>query len=55
MYFEYNSLLQNQTWILVPYPLDQSIVRCKWVCKHKYKIDGTLYIYKGYTQVEIHI
>jgi hypothetical protein len=52
MYFEYNSLLQNQTWILVPCPLDQSIVGCKWVCKHKYKIDGTLYRYKGYTQVE---
>jgi hypothetical protein len=52
MYFEYNSLFQNQTWILVPCPLDQSIIGCKWVCKHKCKIDGTLDRCKDYTQVE---
>jgi hypothetical protein len=58
MDYEYNSLLHNQTWILVPCPLDPSMVGCKWVNKCKYKDDMTLDRYKarlvveGFIQVE---
>jgi hypothetical protein len=51
-------LFHNQTWILVPWPLDPSIVGCKWVNKCKYKYDMTLDRYKarlvveGFIQVE---
>jgi histone deacetylase 1/2 len=32
---EYNSLLENQTWELVPLPLDRQLVICRWVYKTK--------------------
>ena len=28
---EYNSLIENQTWDLVPLPSNRKLVRCKWV------------------------
>jgi hypothetical protein len=55
---KYNSLLKYQTWILVPHPLDWSIVGCKRVYIRKYKIDETFDRYRtrlvaqGFTQVE---
>jgi hypothetical protein len=32
---EYDSLLQNQTWHLVPHPLERNIFRCRWVHRIK--------------------
>ena len=55
---EYNSLLKNNTWELVPRPKDQNIVGCRWVYKVKRNEDGSIerfkarLVAKGYTQTE---
>ncbi|KAJ4767896.1 Gag/pol [Rhynchospora pubera] len=55
---EFQALLQNKTWILVPPPVDQHIVGCKWIFKTKRHANGTIERYKarlvakGYTQEE---
>lgn len=53
---EINSLIENDTWELVPLPKGRKPIGTKWVFKRKYKADGTLDRYKarlvctGYTQ-----
>nr|GEZ63092.1 ribonuclease H-like domain-containing protein [Tanacetum cinerariifolium] len=55
---EYHALIKNKTWTVVPRPLDNNIVRCMWLFRHKYLADGTLSRYKdrlvanGSTQLE---
>ncbi|GKE23004.1 ribonuclease H-like domain-containing protein, partial [Tanacetum coccineum] len=55
---EYNELIKNNTWTLVPRPTDENVVRCTWLFCHKYLADGTLSRYKvrlvanGSTQLE---
>ncbi|GKB59475.1 ribonuclease H-like domain-containing protein, partial [Tanacetum coccineum] len=55
---EYNALIKNKTWVLVPRPTDMNIVRCIWLFRHKHLADGTLSRYKarlvanGSTQLE---
>ncbi|GJT59906.1 ribonuclease H-like domain-containing protein [Tanacetum coccineum] len=55
---EYNALIKNNTWTLVPRPTDANIVHCIWLFRHKYLTDGTLSRYKarlaanGSTQIE---
>ncbi|GKD79850.1 ribonuclease H-like domain-containing protein [Tanacetum coccineum] len=44
---EYNALIKNNTWILVPRPSDANIVRSLWLFQHKYNADGTLNRYKA--------
>ncbi|GJR28526.1 ribonuclease H-like domain-containing protein [Tanacetum coccineum] len=44
---EYNALLKNNTWILVPQPTDANIVRCMWLFRHKFLADGTISRYKA--------
>nr|GEX09980.1 ribonuclease H-like domain-containing protein [Tanacetum cinerariifolium] len=44
---EYNALIKNNTWTLVPRPTDANIVRCMWLFRHKYLVDGTLSHYKA--------
>lgn len=39
---EYDVLMNNQTWSLVPYFPSMNIVGCKWVCKVKRKTDESL-------------
>eukprot|EP00253_Pinus_taeda_P021435 PITA_21435 len=54
---EYNSLLENQTWDLVPLPLGRKLVRCKWVYRTKSVADGEItrqkvrLVAKGFQQV----
>ena len=43
----YNSLLKNQTWDLVPLPFGRKLVRCKWVYKTKSATDGQISRYKA--------
>lgn len=55
---EFDALESNNTWILVPLSPEKRIIRCKWVYKIKYHVDGTIERYKarlvakGYTEEE---
>jgi hypothetical protein len=44
---EYNSLLENQTWDLIPLPSRRKLVRCEWVYKTKSIADGQISGYKS--------
>eukprot|EP00253_Pinus_taeda_P023549 PITA_23549 len=44
---EYHSLLENDTWDLVPLPTGQKLVRCKWVYKTKYGPNRKVYKHKS--------
>jgi hypothetical protein len=47
MQIEFNALLQNQTWTLVPPRQANNLVGCKWVFKVKRKADGSIERYKA--------
>nr|GEX10524.1 ribonuclease H-like domain-containing protein [Tanacetum cinerariifolium] len=47
MHDEYNALVKNGSWILVPWPASINLVRSIWLFKHKFHIDGTLSHYKA--------
>jgi hypothetical protein len=55
---EYRSLMENDTWDLVPLPKGKKLVICKWVYKTKYASDGSVerhnarLVSKGFSQVE---
>jgi hypothetical protein len=55
---EYHSLMENDTWDLVPLPKGRKLVRCKWVYITKYASDGSVerhkaqLVAKGFSQVE---
>jgi hypothetical protein len=44
---EYDALLQNRTWSLVPRPVGANVVSRKWIFKHKFGVDGGLAPYKA--------
>jgi hypothetical protein len=44
---EFDALIKNKTWVLVPRPPDVNITRCIWLFKHKYKSNGDLERYKA--------
>ena len=44
---EYNSLLEKQTWDMVPLPLGRKIVRCRWVYSTKSTTNGNISRYKA--------
>jgi hypothetical protein len=39
---EYEALLYNSTWDLVPRPPGANVITGKWIFKHKLKMDGSL-------------
>jgi hypothetical protein len=53
---EYEALLSNNTWDLVPRPPRANVVTDKWIFKHKFKADGSLnrynahWVLRGFTQ-----
>ncbi|GKE60317.1 ribonuclease H-like domain-containing protein, partial [Tanacetum coccineum] len=47
LYDEYNALIKNGTWILVPKPPNVNVVRSMWLFRHKYHADGSLSRYKA--------
>ncbi|GKA30777.1 ribonuclease H-like domain-containing protein [Tanacetum coccineum] len=44
---EYNALISNGTWALVPRPSNVNIVRSMWLFRHKFNADGSLSRYKA--------
>jgi hypothetical protein len=44
---EYDALMKNKTWHLVPLMKGRNVVGCKWVYKIKRKQDGSLDRYKA--------
>jgi histone deacetylase 1/2 len=44
---EYDALIKNNTWHLVPSSHGQNVIDCKWVYKVKRKADGTIDRYKA--------
>nr|GEU75033.1 ribonuclease H-like domain-containing protein [Tanacetum cinerariifolium] len=47
MYDEYNALVKNGTWLLVPQPTGVNMVHSMLLFKHKFHDDGTLSHYKA--------
>ncbi|GJT14607.1 ribonuclease H-like domain-containing protein [Tanacetum coccineum] len=47
MYDEYNVLVKNNTWLLVPRPASVDMVRSMWLFKHKFHANETLSHYKA--------
>ena len=39
---EYDALIKNMTWNLVPFPAHGKVIGCKWVYKLKLKADGSI-------------
>ncbi|GJR83784.1 ribonuclease H-like domain-containing protein [Tanacetum coccineum] len=48
MYDEYNALIKNNTWVLVPKPPNVNVVRSMWLFRHKYHTDSSLSRYKAH-------
>lgn len=44
---EYDALIRNKTWDLVPIPNHKSLVGCKWTYKLKKNADGSICEYKA--------
>lgn len=47
MHAEYQALIANGTWTLVPRPSGVNIVRSMWLFRHKFHADGSLSRYKA--------
>ena len=47
MYAEYQALMDNHTWSLVPKNEDMNIIGCRWIFKLKFKSDGSIDRYKA--------
>ena len=54
---EYESLIKNQTWKLIPQPKGKTVISCKWVYKFKKDENGRIRRFKarlvgrGFTQI----
>ncbi|GJX62432.1 ribonuclease H-like domain-containing protein [Tanacetum coccineum] len=44
---DYNALITNGTWVLVPCPANVNVVCSMWLFKHKFNADGSLSRYKA--------
>ena len=44
---EYDALIENKTWDLVPLSFNANIIRSFWICRHKKKYDGSFERYKA--------
>ena len=44
---EYRYLMENNTWDIIPLPKGRKIVKCKWVYKTKYALDGSVERHKA--------
>ncbi|CAJ2642890.1 unnamed protein product [Trifolium pratense] len=44
---EYDALIENRTWELVPRPSNANVIRSLWIFRHKKKSDGSFERYKA--------
>nr|GEY48519.1 ribonuclease H-like domain-containing protein [Tanacetum cinerariifolium] len=44
---EYNALISNGMWVLVPHPTNVNIIQSMWLSRHKYNEDGSLSRHKA--------
>ncbi|GJV49700.1 ribonuclease H-like domain-containing protein [Tanacetum coccineum] len=51
---EYNALISNGTWVLVPRPQNVNVVRSMWLFKHKFNANGSFNRYKACLVVNGH-
>jgi hypothetical protein len=55
---EYDSIVKNSVWDIVPRPIDKSVVGLRWIYKVKQAVDGSVEKYKarfvarGFSQIE---
>ena len=55
---EYQSIMKNGVWEIIPRPKDKSVITSKWVYKIKHVADGSIDKYKarfvarGFSQLE---
>ena len=55
---EYNSIMTNDVWEVVPRPYEISVVGSRWIYKIKHAVDGNIekfkarFVAKGYAQKE---
>jgi hypothetical protein len=55
---EYDSIVKNNVWEVVPRPIDKSVVGLRWIYKVKQAADGSMEKYKarfvarGFSQIE---
>jgi hypothetical protein len=55
---EYDSIVKNNVWDIVPRPIDKSVVGSRWIYKVKQVVDGSVEKYKarfvaqGFSQIE---
>jgi hypothetical protein len=45
---EFLSLVANDTWDIVPLPKGRKLVKCKWVYRNKYVLDGIVERHKAW-------
>ena len=43
---EYQSIINNDVWEVVPIPKDKSVLSSKWIFKTKHSADGSIEKYK---------
>ena len=44
---EYQSIMKNDVWDVVPRPERKSVVTSKWIYKFKHAVDGSIEKYKA--------
>jgi hypothetical protein len=44
---EIDSILSNNTWVLVDLPPGSNTIDCKWVIRRKYRTDGSIQTFKA--------
>ena len=44
---ECNSLTKNKTWTLIPLPRGNNLVRCKWIYKTNFTLEGNIEKHKA--------
>src|SRR5713101_2939269 len=55
---EYQSIMKNDVWDIVPKPKGKSVVSSKWICKIKHVDDGSIekynarFVARGFSQKE---